>query len=144
MLTPQELRSEGLEVVRLRQTDFDLVETFTYSGNLGIGDLTYRLYNDTTRDRVIRQVRMSLGVPAQGRSVIVDLKKNGLSVFHERAFYPGPGIRPLLKAGESTIVTTPAAGKEVWEVDSYLTVAINQIGSTQSGADMTLQVAFQE
>lgn len=134
----------GLVGVPLRQTNFDLVETFTYSGNLGIGDLTYRLYNDTTHDRVIRQVRLSLGVPAIGRPVIVDLKKNGVSVFNPYFYYAGPGNRPFLSSGESTMVTTPEKGKEVWEVGSYLTVSITQIGATVSGADMTLQVALKE
>lgn len=82
----------------------------------------------------ISGVRASVGVAPAGASVIVDVNKNGTTIFTTQA------NRPTIAAAANTSgnvtnmdVTTVAAGE-------YLTIDIDQIGSTTAGSDLTVQI----
>ena len=78
--------------------------------------------------------RLMVGTAPTGSSIIIDVKKNGTTIYSTQANRPtiaatqtsgGPGATPD--------VTTLAAG-------DYLTVDIIQVGSTIAGADLTVSV----
>lgn len=111
-------------------------QTLPYSstGNLAVTTGAFRLYNDTATAWTIQSVRASVGTAPTGASVIIDVKVNGTTIFTTQA------NRPTIAAGANTSgsvtnmdVTSVAAG-------NYMTVDIAQVGSTVTGADLTVQV----
>jgi hypothetical protein len=78
--------------------------------------------------------RIMVGTAPTGADIIIDVNKNGSSIYTTQANRPtiiatqnagGPGIAPN--------VTSLAAG-------DYMTVDIDQVGSTVAGADLTVSV----
>lgn len=134
-----------MEEVSLRQLEANLMFPYTYSGNLNIEDLTHRLYNDTDQPRIIKMVRASVGVAATGRGVVVDVKKNGSSIFDPTnpAAPVGSSAKVYIAPNQNTGTSQPVSGT-VWSVGEYLTVGITQIGSTFPGADLTISVVVSE
>lgn len=130
-----------MEEVALRQLDIDTVYTFTYTGNLGVEDMQFRLYNDTSNPRVISKVRASVGTAPTGSVVVVNVKKNGTSIFNSGS--GGGQGKVTIPAGQNTATSIPKTGT-VWGKDEYLTVAIESIGSTFAGADLTINVVVSE
>lgn len=114
-------------------------QTLAYSdaGTLSTLVGTMRLYNDTTATWTILSVRASAGTAPTGASIIVDVNKNGTTIFTTQA------NRPTIAASANTSgkvtnmdVTTVAAG-------DYITVDIDQVGSTVAGSDLVIQVEVQ-
>jgi hypothetical protein len=108
---------------------------FSYTGALIVTGGTHRLYIEETC--TIVGVRASVGVAPTGSSVIVDVNKNGTTIFTTQ------GNRPTIAASGFTSgkitnmnVTSLAAG-------DYITVDIDQIGSTVAGSDLTVQVILE-
>lgn len=81
-----------------------------------------RFYFDTTR--IISQIRASVGVVSVGSAVVVDTLINGASI--------GTVTIP---AGQNT--ATISISRTV-NLNDYATVSILSVGSTYSGADLTL------
>lgn len=107
---------------------------YSYTGNLSVNTGTFRLYNDSGVAWTIAGVRASVGTAPGGVSIIIDIKKNGVTIFTTQA------NRPTIAAGSNTSgnvtnmdINTVAAGE-------YLTVDISQIGTTTIGADLTVQL----
>ena len=107
---------------------------YSYTGSLAVSVGTFRLYNDMGATWTISGVRASVGVAPVGSSIIVDINKNGTTIFTTQA------NRPAIAAAANTSgnvtnmdVTTVAAGE-------YLTIDIDQIGSTTAGSDLTVQI----
>ncbi|MEO6513849.1 MAG: hypothetical protein ABIR37_04135 [Candidatus Saccharimonadales bacterium] len=110
------------------------IQPFSSSGLLMIETGLHRLYNDTGTAWTILSVRASIGVAPTGASVIVDVNTNGTTIFTTQA------NRPTIAAAANTSgkitnmnVTTVANG-------DYLTVDIDQVGSTTPGTDLTVQM----
>ena len=107
---------------------------YSYLGSLVVGPGTFRLYNDSGATWTISGVRASVGTAPAGASIIIDINKNGTTIFTTQ------GNRPAIAAAANTSgnvtnmdVTSVASGE-------YLTVDIDQVGSTTAGADLTVQV----
>lgn len=112
----------------------DRLPAFSSTGALMTDVGMHRLYNDSGATWTIASVRSSVGVAPTGAAVIVDVNVNGTTIFTNQA------NRPTVAAAGNTSgkvtsmnVTTVADG-------SYLTVDIDQIGSTTPGSDLTVQV----
>jgi hypothetical protein len=119
---------------QLQTSSITKVLPYSYLGTVSIGAGTFRLYNDTGAMWTITGVRASVGTAPTGASLIIDINKNGTTIFTTQA------NRPTIAAAANTSgnVTNPdiaavAAGE-------YLTVDIDQIGSTIAGADLTVQI----
>jgi hypothetical protein len=119
---------------QLQTSNITKVLPYSYLGNVVANIGTFRLYNDTGATWTITGVRASVGTAPTGASIIIDVNKNGTTIFTTQA------NRPTIAAAGNTSgnvtnmnVTTVAAGE-------YLTVDIDQIGSTIAGADLTVQV----
>lgn len=95
---------------------------------------TMRLYNDTLNTWTILSVRASAGTAPTGASIIVDINKNGTTIFTTQANRPAIAVSNNTSGKVTNMdVTTVAAG-------DYLTVDIDQVGSTIAGSDLVIQV----
>jgi hypothetical protein len=119
---------------QLQTSNITKVLPYSYLGNVVVNIGTFRLYNDTGSTWTITGVRASVGTAPAGAAIIIDVNKNGTTIFTTQA------NRPTIAAAANTSgnvtnvdVTTIAAGE-------YLTIDIDQIGSTTAGADLTVQI----
>lgn len=119
---------------RIRAPNLGHTFAMSVSGALTAGTGKHRIYNDTGSTLTVRAVRASVGTASAGSSIICDVNKNGTTIFTTQA------NRPTLAAAAVTTgkltnmdVTTLADG-------DYLTVDIDQIGSTTAGSDLVVQV----
>lgn len=106
--------------------------SFYLTGNLAVTTGTQYLPVDGTY--TITGVRLAVGTAPVGASIIVDIKKNNVTIFTTQANRPtiaagatsaGPGVTPD--------VTSLSAG-------DLLSVDIAQVGSTTPGANLTVAI----
>lgn len=114
----------------------NLGQTLTYSlaGTVSTGTGKARLYNDTGVPLTIRAVRASVGTAPTGASLIVDVNKGGTTIFTTQA------NRPTIAAGTNTSGKVTAINVTTLNDGEYVTVDIDQVGSTVAGADLVVQV----
>jgi hypothetical protein len=111
-----------------------VIEPYPYSikGALTVQAGTSFIY--TEGNYVVQSVRASVGTAPTGAAVIVDVNKNGASIYSAT-----PANRPTIAVGTKTAlggtpdVTTFALGDN-------LSVDLDQIGSTVAGSDLTVVV----
>ncbi len=112
---------------------------FSYAGTLATYVGQGRWYNDTGRALFVQSVRASVGTAPAGASVIVDVNKNGTTIFTTQA------NRPTIAAGANTVKRTQGASPpDVTMIadGDYLTIDIDQIGSTTAGADLAVDIVL--
>lgn len=83
----------------------------------------------------ITAVRASVGTAPTGASAIFDVNKNGTTIFTTQSNRPTIAASSFTDLADAIDVTTLSAG-------DYLTVDIDQIGSTVPGADATIQISW--
>lgn len=127
---PTTRSSAGVESSLLPQILF----SFSYTGTLVLGTGKHRIYNDTGRTLTISAIRATLTTAPTGTSAIFDVNKNGTTVFTTQANRPTIAI-----SGNTSGKITNADVTSLADGD-YLTVDIDQVGSTVPGADLTVQV----
>jgi hypothetical protein len=104
---------------------------FYYTGLLVVTTGTQRLTAE--RNLTILSVRATVGSAPAGSSIIVDVKKNGTTIFTDTAH------RPTIAAGSNTALVTTIDVPSL-NTGDYLTVDIVQVGSTTAGSDLTVTV----
>lgn len=92
---------------------------------------TARLYNDTGSTLTISKVRVSAGTAPTGAALIIDVKKNGTTIFPTTA---KPQVAAAANTGTAVPDTTSFANGD------YLTVDVTQIGSTVAGSNITVTI----
>ena len=112
------------------------VESFVFSSGapgipLAVTAGTHRLYMEYAC--TVKVVRASVGTAPTGATLIVDVNKNGTTI------YGTQGNRPTIAISGNTATGGAASGASLAAGD-YLTVDIDQIGSTVAGADLTVAV----
>jgi len=105
---------------------------YTVNGNLTTGTGVQRFY--LPQNATIAQVRASVGTAPTGSSLIVDVNLNGTTIFTTQ------GDRPTIVDGGFTDTSVPAVTSVV--AGDYLTIDIDQVGSTTPGSNLTVQVEF--
>lgn len=102
------------------------------AGKVGVG--VFRWYNDSNAYATIRSVRATVGTAPTGASIIVDVNVGGTTI------YTTQSSRPTIAASGTT--SGKAIGHSVYEVapGGYVTVDIDQVGSTVAGADLVVQL----
>jgi hypothetical protein len=86
-----------------------------------------------------------------GDSIVVDLLKNGDSIFFStytgstdpNVLKTSPNHSPIIAAGENTAIGLPLEDSAVWAQGDYLTVSIKRVGSTFPGEDLTVSVVYE-
>lgn len=85
----------------------------------------------------IQSVLAMVGEAPVGADIIVDVKKNGTSVYSDPLGKPRIGVGTTASTEESHDATTVTSG-------DYLTVDINQVGSDNPGSDLVVAVQLQQ
>lgn len=111
------------------------VVAFSIPGGLGTSVGTARIYNDTGKDLTFGLIRASVGTAPAGSALIVDVNLNGATIFTTQA------NRPTIAPATNTDTATPDV--TTWTAGSYLTVDVDQVGSTTAGSDLVVQVSAQ-
>ena len=109
-------------------TDFAM----SFLGTLATRVGTERRYNDTGATRTLSKVRLWVNTAPTGADIIVDVLKNGSSIFT---------TKPRVVAGANTGTGVPTTTS--WADGEYLTINIDQVGSTIAGADLQVTVVAQ-
>lgn len=109
------------------------VLTFTVSGSLITGTGQSRWYAPDAL--TINNVLVSVGTAPTGSSLIFDVNKNGTTVFTTQA------NRPTITASSNTDLTS-APDVTSLSAGDYLTIDIDQIGSTVAGANAVVQIKY--
>jgi hypothetical protein len=107
---------------------------FSSTGLLMIDVGTHRLYNDSGVAWKILSLRASVGVASTGSAIIADINIDGTTIFSTQANRPtiAPGSNTSGKIMNMNVITVNDG--------SYLTVDIDQVGSTTPGSDLTVQI----
>lgn len=104
---------------------------FFVTGNLTTQTGKSRIYLET--GYVIESVRASVGTAPAGASVIVDVNLNGTSIYGTQT------SRPTIVAGANTGLGGTATTTSV-SSGQFITVDIDQIGTTTAAADLTVVI----
>lgn len=107
------------------------VYTFTMTGTLTAKVGAGRVYMEHACR--VESVRASVGTAPTGAAVIADVNKNGTTVYTDQA------QRPTIAASTNTDLGGVAANG-VFAAGDYLTVDVDQIGSTVAGAELVVVV----
>jgi len=109
------------------------VVTFVKSGDLVTGTGTFRFYAQYALTLV--EMEISVATAPTGAAILVDLNKNGTTVFSTQSNRPTVAISGFVGTTTTFNTTTLADG-------DYLTVDIDQIGSTVAGADLIVAIRY--
>lgn len=106
---------------------------FSISGTISTGTGAHRIYNDTGVPLTVRAVRAAVGTAPTGASLLVDVNINGTTIFGTQT------NRPTITAGTFT-AAAPAINTTTIAPGDYLTVDVDQVGSTIAGSNLTVAV----
>lgn len=104
----------------------------TREGDLTVAASPLRIYNKYGVDRTITKVFLAVTTAPVGADLICDVKVNGTSIFTS-------GNRPKILDGQNTGESSTFIDA-AWPDDGYLTWAIDQVGSSTAGADLTVHI----
>jgi hypothetical protein len=105
--------------------------TFSVTGAVAVATGKSRIYLEG--DYVVETVRAAVNTPPTGAALLVDVNKNGTTIYADQSKRPSIAAGANSAVGNNPDVTTLAAG-------DYLTVDVDQVGSTVAGADLTVTV----
>jgi hypothetical protein len=131
--------NETTGIVSVVKSDYTLqalgasVEGFQFSwiGTLAVAQGVTRIYLEQAYTFV--SCRASLGLAPTGASAIVDVNKNGTTIYTTQTARPTIVDGGFTAVGNSPAVTSFAQG-------DYITVDIDQIGSTTAGSHLVVQL----
>lgn len=109
--------------------------TFTYQGAVALATGSSRQYLGSTY--TIDAVYAGINTAPTGASLVVDVKKNNVSIFSSVANRP-----TVVSGGHYNLTSTFATTSLV--AGDYLTVDVTQIGSTVAGSDLTVTVRLKK
>lgn len=101
-------------------------------GAVSAGAGTARLYNDTTMTLTIAGVRASVGTAPTGTPLIVDVHRNGTTIF------PTQANRPTVAVGANTSGLVTTAEVTALNPGDYITVDVDQAGT--GAQNLTVQI----
>lgn len=105
---------------------------FTQPGTLAVktGTARFPIHGGTY---AIDTILAMVGTAPTGASIVIDIKKNGVSI------YGTPANRPTIAAGSNSATVGAHTATTVTTGD-YLTVDIVSVGSTIAGADLVAHI----
>lgn len=107
---------------------------FTVDGTLQAVANPLRFYNTMVGSQSISKVHLAVNTPPTGQPIIVDVHKNGTTIFTNQA------NRPQIATGSYTGQTT-SIDVAAWTPGDYLTTEIDQVGSSVVGSDLTVTLS---
>lgn len=104
------------------------------TGNVAVGVGTFAWYNDSGVTMRIRSVRATVNTAPTGAALIVDVNRNGTTIFGTQA------NRPTIAAAAKTSGKMTGMSVTTIPDGQSITVDVDQIGSTIAGADLVVQI----
>lgn len=108
---------------------------FSQGGTLTTGTGVFRLYNRSGVTRTISTVTAAVGTQPTGASILVDVNISGTTIFTTQSNRPTIAVSTNEDQSGTPDVTA-------WTSGSYLTIDIDQIGSTVAGANLVVTVVY--
>lgn len=108
---------------------------FTFEGRLTTTTGAVRIYNKLGATSIISQVFIAADTAPTGDAIVVDVHKDGTTIFTNQAHRPQ--IADASHTGYSTDIDDDA-----WADGEYLSVDIDQVGSTYAGDNLTVHVVY--
>lgn len=105
--------------------------TFSVTGAVTVATGKSRIYLEGSY--TIETVRAAVNTAPTGAALIVDVNKNGTTIYTTQTARPQIAVGANSATGNSPAVTTFAAG-------DYITVDVDQIGSTVAGSDLAVTI----
>jgi hypothetical protein len=105
--------------------------TFSVTGAVAVATGKSRIYLED--DYAVETVRAAVNTAPTGAALIVDVNKNGTTIYTDQSKRPSVAAGTNSATGNEPAVTAFAAG-------DYLTVDVDQVGSTATGSDLTVTV----
>lgn len=103
---------------------------YNFSGDLSLATGTYRIYNRWGDTFTFQEVFLSVSEAPTDASIIVDINKNGSSIFSSN---------PTIPAGSLT-GSSVAFSDDEYAPGDFLTFDIDQVGSGTYGSNMVVHV----
>lgn len=129
----------GLGVIIAMSYVFTSIEPrfaiFTVEDTLVVTLGKLRIYNLTGVTKVIQKVQLSVSNAPTGAAIIVDVNKDGTTLFTTQS------NRPQIAAGDNTGITATVENNQ-WANGEYLTLDIDQVGSTSPGYNLAVLVEY--
>jgi hypothetical protein len=111
---------------------------FGVTGAATVRTGTAKVPNKSGRTRTITGVTITATTAPTGATMIADVNINGTTIFGTQA------NRPTITASSTALFTTTGMSVTSWTDGQWLTVDIDQIGSTVAGSDVTVTVHYTE
>ena len=105
----------------------------TFPGALQTIQHPFLMHNTLGSAQTITKVYLGCRVAPTGADIIVDIHKDGTSIFTDQT------NRPRILAGQTTGYTT-TIGTATWAENSYLQAFIDQVGSGTAGFDLVVHI----
>ncbi|TCO14361.1 hypothetical protein EV652_12453 [Kribbella steppae] len=105
--------------------------TFSITGAVAVATGKSRIYLEG--DYVVETVRAAVNTAPTGAALVVDVNRNGTTIYTDQSKRPSIAAGTNSATGNDPAVTALAAG-------DYLTVDVDQVGSSAAGADLTVTV----
>lgn len=136
---PQELGQQGAAYGMPRSAGdarYGRVRDFSLAGTLTVGAGVLRL--PILAACRCSLVRAAVATAPTGAAVIVDVNKNGTTIFTTQ------GNRPTIAAASTmSAAATPDAAASTFAAGDYITVDVDQVGSTVAGANLVVALELQ-
>jgi hypothetical protein len=111
--------------------DYQRSQTWSKSGVLTTSTGAFRWYNDTGRTLTFVAARATVGTQPTGATIIVDVNVDGTTIM--------TGTKVVIAVSTNTIKQTTFS-TTTFADGSYITVDVDQIGSTIAGSDLTVTI----
>lgn len=118
----------------VRQLTAPKMVLYSWDGILYVTTGTSRIYNQLGRIFTFQEVFLSVGKASTDASIIVDINKNGTSIFSSR---------PTIVAGSIT-GSSASFSVTTWNPGDYLTADIDQIGSGTAGSSLVAHIIIKQ
>lgn len=105
--------------------------TFAVTGTVAVATGKSRIYLEEAY--AVETVRAAVNTAPTGAALIVDVNKNGTTIYTDQSKRPAIAAGTNTATGNDPAITTLAPG-------DYLTIDVDQVGSTAAGADLTVTV----
>jgi len=109
--------------------------TFSVAGGVTVATGKSRIYLEGSY--VIETVRAAVNTAPTGAALVVDVLKNGTTIYTGGTGRPSIAAAGFSANGNSPAVSTLAA-------NDYLTVDVTQVGSTIAGSDLTVTLRLRK
>lgn len=119
-----------------KESDVEGHIDFSISGTLSTGTGAHRWYNDTGRTITLASARGSVGTAPTGASILIDVNESGTSVWNTTQ-----DNRITIAVSTNTDEGGAFDAASI-EDGNYLTVDIDQVGSTVAGADLVVSIWY--